>query len=388
MQSDDPAYRFRKTRTNQCRATVRLTDAITGESRDFWLGKYGSPESMIAYNYLLDRWKAHGCQLGWEIDDPLRQSELEGLTVTQLCHAFRFSPDVKVSASEMGCFATAMRVLRELHSATPARRFGPNALREVREAMVRGNDQVDPPRVPWSRKSINKQVGRIRAIWKWGVAHEMIPASVYEALRCLEPLKRGRCAAVEKPKVLPAPKESIAAVLPRVRAQVRAMIELQLVTGMRPGEVLTMRSCDIDTVGDVWVYRPAAHKMLHQERDRTIYLGPKAQEIVKPYLRRELDAPLFQPGEGLTRGMSKKHPPGRHYTVGGYRRAIVRACDAVGVTAWHPHQLRHNYATQVRSEFGLEAAQVMLDHSSAEITDAIYAERDSRRAVEVAARLG
>jgi len=54
---------------------------------------------------------------------------------------------------------------------------------------------------------------------------------------------------------------------------------------------------------------------------------------------------------------------------------------------WHPHQLRHNYATNVRREFGLEAAQVLLGHTKADVTQ-IYAERDMTRAATVAAKIG
>ena len=55
---------------------------------------------------------------------------------------------------------------------------------------------------------------------------------------------------------------------------------------------------------------------------------------------------------------------------------------------WRPHQLRHLAAALIRQEFGLEAAQIILDHSSAEITDAVYAERDLRTAIEVVKKVG
>ena len=44
------------------------------------------------------------------------------------------------------------------------------------------------------------------------------------------------------------------AVLPYVLPPVAAMVELQLLTGMRPGEVCRMRPCDMDTTGAAWVY--------------------------------------------------------------------------------------------------------------------------------------
>ena len=35
-----------------------------------------------------------------------------------------------------------------------------------------------------------------------------------------------------------------------------------------------MRTCDLDTSGEVWVYTPAAHKTEHRGQERPIYLGP------------------------------------------------------------------------------------------------------------------
>ena len=54
---------------------------------------------------------------------------------------------------------------------------------------------------------------------------------------------------------------------------------------------------------------------------------------------------------------------------------------------WHPNQLRHTYATEVRERFGLEAAQVTLGHSKADVTQ-VYAERDGQLANRVAEQIG
>lgn len=55
---------------------------------------------------------------------------------------------------------------------------------------------------------------------------------------------------------------------------------------------------------------------------------------------------------------------------------------------WHPHQIRHTAGTLIRQAFGLEAAQLALGHSSAKVTDAVYAERDMARVIEVMKRIG
>jgi site-specific recombinase XerC len=54
---------------------------------------------------------------------------------------------------------------------------------------------------------------------------------------------------------------------------------------------------------------------------------------------------------------------------------------------WHPNQLRHSFATRVRKEHGLKAAQVLLGHERADVTQ-VYAERDQQLAADVALRIG
>ena len=53
----------------------------------------------------------------------------------------------------------------------------------------------------------------------------------------------------------------------------------------------------------------------------------------------------------------------------------------------HPNQLRHLFATEVRKAHGLEAAQVLLGHSRADVTQ-VYAERNLTLAARVANEIG
>ena len=54
---------------------------------------------------------------------------------------------------------------------------------------------------------------------------------------------------------------------------------------------------------------------------------------------------------------------------------------------WHPHQLRHTKATEIRREAGLDAARAVLGHRTPAITE-VYAELDMTKAAEVMERLG
>ena len=184
------------------------------------------------------------------------------------------------------------------------------------------------------------------------------------------------------------------------------MVELQRLTGMRPGEVTAMRAGDVDASGDVWVYRPAGHKTAHRGRERSIFLGPLAQAVLRPWLRLELTAYLFSPREAVAERLARRppgrgaadpssplplrspgRPPGIRYTSRTYHQAIQYGCARAGVSPWHPHQLRHSAATWLRKEFGLDAARVILGHASASTAE-IYAELDRGKARAVMERVG
>src|SRR5436190_9396500 len=125
----------------------------------------------------------------------------------------------------------------------------------------------------------------------------MVPGTLVAELREVEPLLRGKTAARETNRVRSIPPAHVEPVLPLLSRQVKAMVELQLITAMRPGEVCAMRTCDIDTTTKPWTYRPAAHKTEHHGHERIIHLGPKAQAIVAPLLKPDTQAHIFSPAE-------------------------------------------------------------------------------------------
>jgi integrase len=76
-----------------------------------------------------------------------------------------------------------------------------------------------------------------------------------------------------------------------------------------------------------------------------------------------------------------------HYDKDAYARAIRRARYKAGVPRWSPNQLRHNAATFLRKEFGIDAARVILGHSSPAVTE-VYAELDRSKAIEIMNKVG
>ena len=78
---------------------------------------------------------------------------------------------------------------------------------------------------------------------------------------------------------------------------------------------------------------------------------------------------------------------GKVYPVRSYSRAVERAAERAGVEHWTPQRLRHTKATDIRKDFGLDAAQAVLGHRGAKVTE-VYAELDLAKAKEVAQKIG
>ena len=274
-------------------------------------------------------------------------------------------------------------------------------------------------------------------MFKWGVAREMVSESVWRSLCAVEGLRAGE--AVDRPKVKSVVEGHIQAIEPHVTPQIWAMIQFQLWTGCRPGEVCAVRTIDINMQGEIWEYRPHSHKTEHHGKERVIYLGPHAQAVIKSWLKTDPHAYLFSPREARAwyqaqrasnrktpksanqrrprRAAQPKRAPGESYTTLTYGHAVQRACElAFGMPkelrripnqmadeerkrlarlaaewraahCWAPNQLRHAAATRIRAAYGIEAARVILGHSSA-VTSEIYAEIDREKAKQIVGEIG
>lgn len=371
---------------------------VTLNGRDFYLGTHGSPESRAEYDRLIAHWLANGRHIAV---NGLGGSDLtvNELVLAYLRHVDGYYLKDGQPTSEVKDIRLALKPLRKLYGHSLAREFGPLALKAVRSKFIE---------LGLCRPEVNKRVGRVVRAFKWGAGEELLPPSVHHGLKAVEGLRRGRTTAREPEPVRPVADAFVDAVRPHVPRQVWAMIELQRLTGMRPGEVVIMRSGDLDTSGRIWVYIPERHKTEHHGRERRIYIGPQAHAVLRPWLRPDLAEHIFSPREALAeraqrlrserktkvqpsqRNRRKKNPkrgPGEHYTVRSYYYAIQSACERASVPRWHPHQLRHNAATRLRKEFGLDTARAVLGHSSPAVT-AIYAEVDGIKAANAMAEVG
>ena len=374
--------------------------------RAIYLGRFGEAETTQRYHQLMAEWMANGKQVP---GDP------ECITIKELIAQFWIyaenyycKSDGKLS-SEIDNFKVALKLVNELYGTMRAMDFSPRYLRAVRQKMIEKG---------WCRRTINRSISRIRLVFRWATERELISGSVLYALRAVAGLRRGRSEAREPEPVKPVPQNLIDAIEPYVSHQVWTLVQLQLLMAARAGELVLMRPRDIDRSGKIWVYTPTQHKTAHYGYERKIYIGPRGQAVLTPFLLRSHDTYCFSPAEAETERRAKAHAArktplqygnrpgtnrqaspeqkiGDYYEVAAYRRVITRGCDRAfpppqpldekerkawqKVHRWHPHQLRHNAATNLRKEFGLEAARIILGHRSAAITE-VYAELDQQKA--------
>jgi integrase len=396
-----------------------LARVIVG-GKHIYLGKHGSPESLEKYARIVTQLSASRSQLTTASPETPRNGDV---SVNELLlEYFEFARNYYarngVLTKEFSGLKEALLPVRQLFGLTKARDFGPRALKAVQQHFV---DQGI------CRNLVNRRVSRIKRVFKWATSEELIPGSVYHSLQSVSGLRFGRTEARETEPVKPVPDLHVAAVLPFVSPQVAAMIKLQRITGMRPGEVVRMRPCDISLSEDpsVAIYEPVEHKTKWRGHRKLIALGPEAQEILEPFMNREATASLFCPRESeawrlarrpvqfkqqrktpiypselrarekaklARRRRRPKRPKRDRYDVETYRRAIeygLRQARKHGIIIphWHPNQLRHTRATEIRRLYGIEAAQVALGHANADVTQ-VYAEKNLSQSIQIARKLG
>lgn len=405
-----------------------------------YLGKHDTSESRAEYRRVIAEWLGSG---GAVVPGPAAPDR----TVLEVLGSYWVHAKAYYSATDGSMSSQADRVKRSLDVAmalygpTSASAFGPLALRACREEMVRSG---------LCRRAVNQRVDCIKRAFKWAASEELIPGTVYQSLRSLEGLRKGRCHAPDHPPVGPAPEASISGCLPYLPPVLADVVRFQLLTAARPGEALAIRECDLDTSHPVWVYTPPRHKTSHHGHRRRILIGPRCQALLVPYLRprcplchadatgrdsghlgglcrscanlcdgwaicgpwpacwareerylfsaadaerarleamRKARKTPVQPSQ-VSRAVARpRKKPGDRYQPQSYARAVVRACKRAGVERFHPHTLRHSAATRLVAEFGWEIARIILGHRSVDVTR-IYAEDDVAKAIDAARKAG
>ena len=252
-----PTYRRQKRKGKPDLAFVELN------GRRRYLGVYRTPASRQRYDQAIREWMSDG-----------REHRVSDNNITVMELVARFWKHAKVyyrrpdgsQTSSVDNYKLALSVVKKLYGPTVAVEFGPRKLKVVRDQMIDKG---------WTRGWVNAAVHLVRAAFRWGVSEELIPVEVHTTLLTVTSLRRGRTKAPDKPPVQPVPDSHIKAIRPYVSRQAWALVQLQLCTSARAGELVKLRPVDLDTTGSIWTATPADHKKAHAGRARTIYFGPR-----------------------------------------------------------------------------------------------------------------
>ena len=307
-------------------------------------------------------------------------------------------------------FVDSSRLLFEVYADVPVADFTPLALKAVRSVMVDSGTLC--------RETVNKRIDCIRQMFRWGVENELVQETTWRALTAVARLQQGRTVAPDHPDVEPVAADVVLRTLPYMPVVIADMVRIQLLTGMRPSEVCNLRLCDVYREGDefpkqyvflqrglegVWIYVPQEHKCEHHEgKKRWIPFGPKCQAILVPYFaEREPEEFIFSPAkEAAVRSAQarvkrngtkpSKRKFSEKYSSRSYRDAVARAVVRYNKKAlkagtellphWFPYQLRHSKATETRANGEIETAQILLGHSSMQMTE-VYARKNKDLAI-------
>ena len=126
-----------------------------------YLGRYDSPESHRKYRALVaEILEAAGVE-----EDQPDFSDIR--MVGELVIAFKAGAKSEMPLKEYQHFAYAAHHLFTTSAEILIRDFRPSDLEKARDAMVAAG---------WTRGHINRQVNRLRRIFKWGVRKSIVPA--------------------------------------------------------------------------------------------------------------------------------------------------------------------------------------------------------------------
>lgn len=364
----------RKPKYRHFKARDRGFIEVAGQ-RHYLPGKYGSRESLRAYHLMLA--KLSGERVA---------ANVGGLLEAYLNWAKGNYSAAPGNDNEFGrAKRLAQKYLIPMFGMLPIADFGPLRLKELQAQLVDDG---------YTRKGVNARVQAVVRIFRWGVSEEIVPVEVLTKLETVKGLSKGKTSARETTARQPIAWEAVEATLPFLSPTVRDMVLIQWFTGCRPQTVCGLTPAQVDrSFEDVWLWQPDRHKNDWRGQVLQIFVGPRCQEIMLPYLLRPADEPCFRSSRG------------RPHDSRSYRQSVLYALarsagipidnpkptrgaiEGGGVVYWSPHQLRHARGQAVRDEFGLEAAQATLGHASISAAE-IYARRLGELARRVASESG
>lgn len=204
---------------------------------------------------------------------------------------------------------------------------------------------------------VNDLMRLVQRVFKWGVSMEMVGFEVYNQLKTVDPLKANEVKHQAR-KRKPAKRADVLRTIEELDPMPKAIVQLVLFTGARPGEICGMLASEVSKDGPLgtWVCRPDKHKTAHHGKSKYIVFGPKGQAILKEWWPKKGD--WFFPSSLIV----------DHFQVPSVKQAVEAAAIRAGVPHWTPYQLRHLRMTELAVDKGLEIAASVAGHGETDTT--------------------
>ena len=236
---------------------------------------------------------------------------------------------------------------------------------ELRPAVIKDYQSKMAGKV--ANRTINRQVTILKTMLNWAVESQLIRANPIMGVRMLpkKPVRVQRALTEEEIHLL----------MKAADEEGRELWTLFLDTGMRKGEMATLRWKDIDLEGKVITVRPEIAK---NRKERRIPMSQAVLAILKRRFESTSPGPtdLVVPkirNQGLY-----------HYARDEFMRDIKKA--GINPEGIHIHALRRTFATRlIRSGADPKTVQAILGHATLELTLQLYTDAkalDLRSAIE------
>ena len=366
-----------------------------------YLGFYGSPESQVAYSRFIAESRANPAFY------PLKGET--SIAVSELAVAFLDNAKATTDPKSYAHYRVIVQdfLLKLYGNDTSVNDFKPSCLKLVRAEMIQSRR--------FCRQIVNRYARRIVSIFAWGVENELVQETTWRALKTVKPLSEGYPGTFDNEERQPVSDDTIRRTLPFMPLTLRAMVQVQYLTGCRPSEILNMRVGEIDRTRDngLWYYTPKSHKTKKYIGKKEIPLGKPEQELIAPYLKGKTpESSVFSPrtaqGERnaerkakrktkispsqVARNKARATKPSRYgefYLACSYRQAVEYAIEKANrqlsddekIPHWYPYLLRHSASTATELAHSDEDAQALLGHRTVNMTKRYSKTQKARREV-------
>lgn len=414
---------------------------VTINGREHYLGLWRSPKSHERYAAMIRQWRLAGEAT---LDG---SASLVDVLLAYRVHALDYykQPTGGVSA-EVEHIGNAVRVLRELYASTPAAEFSPLKLRVVRDAMVaKGwsrmyvNSQVKRLRriFRWAASvellpvAIHQALATVDPLKRGRTTapdHPEVRPVDWSMVQAILPHVSRQVGAMIELQWLTGMRGGEVTAMRAADIDMNANVWTYRPTSHKTSWRGHQREIALGPQAQAII-----REFLTTDTQRFLFSPADAEAERRRKLHARRKTPLScgnKPGTNRKRRPAKR--PGDRYDSSAYHHAIVMACgralplpehlqprvitsangdakprretravwrmrltdeEKAEIRAWrrehrfHPHQLRHSFATRVRREHGIEAAKILLGHKGLDMT-LRYAEDDRGTAHSVAAKIG